>query len=156
WMRSGEPGRVVVQDDRHVPRHLGEAVLEAEPQVLKLIENPIGAGEVGVVVARGEAQRIGLDPGDGARLPLCPGGTLPLGLELRLDAQTRQGLVCLLEARRWRYRGGERQGRASGRERIEEEGQRTECGELDRPATASDRDGAALPACAADRHQARL
>jgi hypothetical protein len=52
-----------VEDDGDIPGRMIEAILEAQPQVLERVEHPVGAGEVGVVVARREAQRIGFDPG---------------------------------------------------------------------------------------------
>ena len=49
--------------DGDVAGDLVEAVLEPQPQILERVEDAVRAGEIGVVVARGEAQRVGLDPG---------------------------------------------------------------------------------------------
>ena len=98
-MGCGEPGRVVVEDDREVAGDLVEAVLEPQAQVLEPVEYAVRAGEIGVVVARGEAQRVGLDPGDGFRLLAGPGA---LSLEFEFGAVSHRGqdLVRLLETRR--------------------------------------------------------
>jgi len=57
-----------VEDDGDAARDLVEAVLEAQPQVLERVQDAVRAGEIGVVVTRGEAERVRLDPGDEARL----------------------------------------------------------------------------------------
>jgi len=53
-----------VEDDGDVPGDGVEAILEAQPQILERVENAVRARDIGVVVARGEAQRVGLDPGN--------------------------------------------------------------------------------------------
>jgi hypothetical protein len=52
-----------VDHDRDVPRHLLEALLELQPQVLEPVEHPVGVADVRVVMPRGEAEGLGLDPG---------------------------------------------------------------------------------------------
>ena len=61
-MRHREQQRVGVDDDRDVAGHLLEAVLEPQPQFLHAVEGALGVGRVAAVVARGEAERVGLDP----------------------------------------------------------------------------------------------
>jgi hypothetical protein len=48
---------------RDLARHLLEAVLESQPQVLELVERALRAGSVVGLVAREEGERVGLDPG---------------------------------------------------------------------------------------------
>jgi hypothetical protein len=63
-----------VQDHGDVAGNDVEALLQAQPQILEVVENPVRAGEVAVVMTRGEAQGVGLDPGDGVRLLALSGG----------------------------------------------------------------------------------
>ena len=103
-----------MEDDRDVAGDLVEPVLEPQAQVLERVEHAVRAGEIGVVVARGEAQRVGLDPGhldasavfvaDGdmsrpVRLLAGP-GALSLELEFGSDSHRGQHVVRLLETRR--------------------------------------------------------
>jgi hypothetical protein len=108
-VREGEPDGVVVQDHRDVARHGVEAVLQPQPQVLQRVEHAVRAGEVAVVVTGREAQGVGLDPGDGARLLAGP-GALALQLELGLHSDRVQRLAGFLEARGGGDGRGERHG----------------------------------------------
>ena len=102
-----------------------EAVLEPQAQVLERVEDAVRAGEVSVVVARGEAQRIGLDPGNRSRL-LAGSGALEV--QLRFHAQRNESVMSFLEAARGGHRRGERHSRFGGGRRIEEEGEGAERG----------------------------
>jgi hypothetical protein len=57
-----------VDDHRDLARGDVEAVLQAQSQVLKLVEGALRAVGVVRLVARGEAERMSLDPGDGSSL----------------------------------------------------------------------------------------
>src|ERR687897_2512521 len=126
----------------------------------------MGAGEVRVVVARGEAERVRLDPGHGEwegsiRLLARPGVNLaarssPLKLELRTDAQRLQRFVCLIEADGWTHRRGERGRLVHRLDGIEEEGEGTQRRELHRAATTADVGRAALSPGAAHGLETRL
>ena len=61
-----------MDDDRDVAGHLLEAVLEPQPQFLHPVQRALGEGGVAAVMARGEAQRFGLDPGHLRQPPAHP------------------------------------------------------------------------------------
>ena len=94
-VRGGEPARRRVDDHRDPARRLVEAVLEAQAQVLEPVERARGAGVVRGLVAGGEAQRLGLDPGHrrSRLLPAvgrrrgCRGGPSVRNLTLREPAR---------------------------------------------------------------------
>ena len=67
-MGEGKPGRVGVDDDGDVAGHQLETVLEPQPQFLHPVQRPLGEGGVATVMARGEAQRLSLNPRHWARL----------------------------------------------------------------------------------------
>ena len=160
-VRGREPGRVVVDDHGDVARHGVEAVLEAQPQVLERVEHAVRAGEVGVVVARGEAERLGLDPGHRRlRLLGCTASTrLGRGrARARARSHAERG-----QAPRGPRRGSRRARppwraarRMRRRHRVEEEGECPERGQLHGAPAAADRALAPLAARAARRPQARL
>src|SRR5205814_1234417 len=56
------------------PGYLLEALLEPHPQVLESVQGALGVGGVAGVVARREAERVGLDPGH--KQPAAPRLTL--------------------------------------------------------------------------------
>ena len=54
-----------MEDHRDAPRRLLEAILEPQPQILELIQRPLGALLVPLLEAGREAERFGFVPGHG-------------------------------------------------------------------------------------------
>ena len=82
-MGGGEPAGGGVDDHRDLAGRLVEAVLEAQPQVLERVERALRARGVVALVAGGEAERLGLDPGHrGASLVDRAGGGSAVALDL--------------------------------------------------------------------------
>ncbi len=63
-MGGGQPGGIRVDHERDVAGNVLEDVLEPQAQVLEAVEGPLCVGGVAGVVARGEAEAVGCNPGD--------------------------------------------------------------------------------------------